>query len=58
MIPLPFTRVVFAYGEPIPVPRDLDGAGVEVLRRRVEEGLKEAVRRAEEALAEEVLWRA
>ncbi|MEW5763849.1 MAG: hypothetical protein ACOYXN_04820 [Acidobacteriota bacterium] len=58
MIPLPFTRVVFAYGDPIPVPRDLDDSGVEALRRRVEESLEGAVKRAQGALAEEALWRA
>lgn len=58
MIPYPFCRVVFAYGEPIPVARDLDEAGVEEARLRVERGLCEAARRAEEALAEERLWRA
>ena len=58
MIPLPFTRVVFAYGEPIPVPRDLDDSGVEALRRRVEESLEGAVKKAQGALGEEALWRA
>jgi hypothetical protein len=49
--------VVFAYGAPIPVPRDLDEEGVEAVRRRVEEGLEGAVKRAEAALTEEILWR-
>ncbi len=58
MIPYPFTRFVFAYGEPIPVPRELDDAGAEALRLRVDEALKAAARKAEASLHEEALWRA
>lgn len=58
MIPFPFCRVVFAYGEPIWVARDLDEAGVEEARLQVERGLFEAENRAEAALREERLWRA
>lgn len=58
MIPYPFCRVVFAYGEPIPASRDLDEAGVEEVRLRVERALLETARRAEEALEEERLWKA
>lgn len=58
MIPHPFTRVAFAYGEPIRVPREVDEPGLEALRKRVQEGLEEATRRAEAALEDEVLWRA
>jgi len=58
VIPYPFCRVVFAYGEPIPVPRDLDEAGVGGARLRVERALLETARRAEEALGEERLWKA
>jgi len=58
MIPYPFTRLVFAYGEPIHVPRDAGEADLEALRLRVERGLEAAQARAEAALAEEALWRA
>lgn len=58
MIPMPFTRVAFAYGEPIQVPRDLDDGGMEEARARIERGLEEATRRAEKALEDEALWRA
>src|SRR5512135_438550 len=44
MIPYPFTRLVFAYGEPIPVPRELDEAAAEAIRLRVEDALKGAAR--------------
>ena len=58
MIPYPFSRVVFAYGEPLPVPRDLDEKGVEEVRLLLERALLETARRAEESLGEEALWRA
>lgn len=58
MIPHPFTRLVFAYGEPIPVPRELDEAAAEAIRLRVEDALKGAAMKAEAALLEETLWRA
>jgi hypothetical protein len=55
---MPFTRVVFAYGEPIPVPRELDEEGAEEARRRIEDGLAAATARAEAALEETGLWKA
>ncbi len=58
MIPHPFTRLVFAYGEPVTVPREAGEAELEALRVQVERGLQEAVRRAEESLTEEALWKA
>ena len=58
IVPMPFTRITFAYGDPIAVPRDLDEAGVEALRVTVEEALERAMARAEEALSEEALWKA
>ena len=45
VIPLPFTRALFLYGEPIVVPRDGD---VEEWRVRVETALNDLERRAEE----------
>lgn len=37
--PLPFARGVIAWGEPIAVARDLDAAGVDAVRRRIEDAL-------------------
>jgi lysophospholipid acyltransferase (LPLAT)-like uncharacterized protein len=36
VLPLPFSAGVFAWGPPIEVPRDLDAAGIETVRRRIE----------------------
>lgn len=58
MIPAPFSRVVFCYGEPIRVPRDMEDAELDRYRQMVEDGLVEASRRAQEALSEESIWRA
>jgi lysophospholipid acyltransferase (LPLAT)-like uncharacterized protein len=58
MIPCPFTRVAFAYGEPIRVPREVDEPTLEALRKQVEEGLRQATSRAEEALEDDALWKA
>jgi len=40
-IPMPFSRVLFVYGEPIEVPRKLDGQGSENYRLAVEQSLKD-----------------
>jgi len=58
LVPMPFTRVVFAYGEPVAVPREATEAELESCRRAVEEGIESATARAESALQEETLWRA
>lgn len=39
LLPLPFARVLCAYGEPIVVPRDADDAVLEACRTRLEESL-------------------
>jgi len=39
LLPLPFARVLCAFGEPILVPRDAADATVEMLRKRLEETL-------------------
>jgi lysophospholipid acyltransferase (LPLAT)-like uncharacterized protein len=39
LLPRPFGRGVFLYGEPIPVPRDLDGAGEERVRAEIEQAI-------------------
>jgi lysophospholipid acyltransferase (LPLAT)-like uncharacterized protein len=52
VVPMPFTRAIFLYGEPIPIPRDGD---VETWRLRVEQDLN---RLAEEAEIDfEKLWK-
>ncbi|HET7711360.1 MAG TPA: hypothetical protein VFL80_05470 [Thermoanaerobaculia bacterium] len=53
IIPLPFTRALYLYGEAIFVPRDGD---VEQWRVRVEDALNELSDRAEREF--EALWRA
>jgi lysophospholipid acyltransferase (LPLAT)-like uncharacterized protein len=57
VVPWPFTRVVFAYGDPLLVPRELNAASVESYRARVEAAIEGAMKRAEAALEEEDLWR-
>ena len=49
-IPKPFSRVAFVVGEPLDVPRELDEAGIEVYRRRLETRLA-ALRDRARALA-------
>lgn len=49
-IPLPFTRSVICVGAPIHVPGDLDEAGVESFRQKVEQDLLNLNRKAEENL--------
>jgi hypothetical protein len=58
IVPWPFTRVVFAYGHPVTVPREMDAAAVDRCRAQVEAAIEGAMKRAEAALEEEDLWRA
>lgn len=51
VVPMPFSRGAFAYGEPIEVPRDADEAGMESARRALEESLRELTSRAEAVCA-------
>lgn len=51
VVPWPFTRAIYVYGEPIHVPRDGD---VEEWRARVERALNELADRAENHFDE--LW--
>ena len=44
VVPYPFTKAAFVYGEPIRVPRDGD---LEVYRVKLENALKEVAERAE-----------
>ena len=55
---MPFTKVVFVYGQPISVPKDASDQDMEELRRRVQDGLEEATLRAQMALCEEAVWKA
>lgn len=50
VIPRPFTRIVVAAGEPVPVPRTLDEAGLEALQRRMEQELETLFQRARAAV--------
>ena len=52
IVPAPFTRALFLYGEPISIGRDED---VEQARRRVEEALNQLDDRAERDF--ESLWK-
>lgn len=58
LLPLPFTRLVFAYGEPLRVPREATEAELERFRAEIQERLNHAQERAENALGEETLWKA
>lgn len=48
MVPWPFVKVGVVHGEPVVVPPDLDAAGVDAWRARVEAALLDASRRAAE----------
>lgn len=50
ILPLPFSRVVMSYGEPIRVCRSYKGLKVEEVRSRLEEALDKATSEAEKAL--------
>jgi lysophospholipid acyltransferase (LPLAT)-like uncharacterized protein len=45
VVPFPFSRAIYLYGEPIPVPRD---GNVEEWRRRVEDAMNDLAASAEE----------
>jgi lysophospholipid acyltransferase (LPLAT)-like uncharacterized protein len=47
LIPRPFSRGLFVYGEPILVPRDADEARLEAARLEVERSLNEVTERAD-----------
>jgi lysophospholipid acyltransferase (LPLAT)-like uncharacterized protein len=48
MIPLPFSKVVVLYDDPIAIPREARGEALEALRQEVENRLNEMRRRADE----------
>ncbi len=52
VLPLPFSRIAIAIGEPIAVPRVLDAAGLERVQGEVERALHATFGRARAALAE------
>ena len=53
IIPRPFSRGIFVWGEPIYVPRDADDAALAGLRRRVEDELNAITRKADEMVGQE-----
>lgn len=50
MVPRPLARIEIAYGEPVPVPRDLDDGGIAALAATVEAGLHDLEARARAAV--------
>ena len=50
IIPMPFCRVVYAVERPLVVPRDADSAGLEDLRRELQQRLERADATAQEGL--------
>lgn len=50
VLPLPFTRGVIIWGEPIMVPREADAAGLDAARMAVEAGLTAATNDADELM--------
>lgn len=50
LLPLPFARVVCAYGDPIPVPHDADDAALEACRSRLERALTQLTAEADRRL--------
>lgn len=50
MVPYPFSRGVFVYGDLIDVPREADDALVEAKRSELERALNEACERAERSV--------
>lgn len=55
IIPRPFSRGIFVWGEPIYVPRDADDAALAGLRRRVEDALNAVTRKADEMVGQEAI---
>ena len=51
-LPLPFSRVVIAYGEPVRMPRGLDAESLERMQREMARKLQDLQREARAALAE------
>jgi hypothetical protein len=47
LVPMPFSRGTFFYGEPLIVPRNADGEQMEALRLRLERDLQDLTRRAD-----------
>jgi lysophospholipid acyltransferase (LPLAT)-like uncharacterized protein len=53
MVPYPFSRGLFLYGEPIVVTRDADEAAMEVARLELETVLNRLTEEAEESVKRE-----
>lgn len=56
LIPLPFSRVTVMIGTPVPIPPDTDSAGLEAIRVRVENTLKEMTRAADTDTGYIAVW--
>jgi len=50
IVPMPWSRIVYAVGEPMTVPRDADEAGIEAARLRLEQSLQALQSQARSAL--------
>ncbi len=55
LFPLPFTKGVFAFGEPLFVPRDADESTLSTLRDTLEHRMNDLVRQADESLGVEAI---
>lgn len=55
IIPRPFSRGIFVWGEPIYVPHEADDAALDDLRRRVEDELNAVTRKADEMVGHEAI---
>jgi lysophospholipid acyltransferase (LPLAT)-like uncharacterized protein len=56
MIPLPFSRGIFLWGDPIYVPRDADNDTVQKTVMQVEEALNQMTEEADRAIGEEPIY--
>ena len=57
MIPKPFARIVFHYGEPVRVPESANGEEIERYRRTLEDILNQGCKWCDEQLGNERPWR-
>ena len=57
MVPKPFARIIYRYGEPIWVPQDASGEELERFRQVLDERLNQGTRWCDEQMGEERPWR-
>lgn len=55
IVALPFARGIFLWGDPVLVPRDVDDAGIEMYRQKVEQALNNLARRADAMAGQPVI---